>query len=253
METVFGPSGFYSDTSDLFLILRNITRLVNQQQVYKDGKPLPFPREINRVVGKIMQTQEKLGPDQLDGCSCITKSNFVVRNYCDLLSLMVTNITFILPGTIPSKVLKVNDESQYWNGLFSETSYTSKRPVPTLTPNIHVLLFMAIKNQSQVILTYKGMKDTLACICHIRFKVDCHHNLEEIYSEIVINNCGGVFDFKSSKFNPTPRTIYARIKGIANQIIKLFIWGLKVSIPVEAFLLVRIGILCSKNMIRRFN
>ena len=79
---------------------------------------------------------------------------------------------------------------------------------------------MAIKNQYQVILADKGMKETFGCICDIGFKVDYHHNLEQIYYEIDSDNCLGLFDFKSSKFNPTPRTAFTRIKGVTNRIMK---------------------------------
>ena len=144
-----------------FVILQNITRLVSQQRVYKDGKALPFPHEINPVVGKIMQTQEKLGAAQLDARSFITKSNFVLHNYCCLLSLMITNNAFVFPRTIPFKVLKVNDESQHWKWIFSRDYLNIEKAHSDFDPNIHDPLAMAIKNQSQDILTEKGMKDTL--------------------------------------------------------------------------------------------
>ena len=50
---------------------------------------------------------------------------------------------------------------------------------------------MAIKNQSQVNLTKKGMKDTLVNICHIGFKVDYYYNLELIYGGIVFDDSTG--------------------------------------------------------------
>ena len=108
---------------------------------------------MNPVVKKIMETQDKLGAAQLDGRLFVTKSNFAVHNYCCLLSLMITTNAFILPRTIPPKVLKVNKESKYWEWIFCRDSLNIEMVRSNFDAKIHDLLCMATKNQSQVVLT----------------------------------------------------------------------------------------------------
>ena len=226
MEPAFGERGFYPDSYELYVILQNITKLVSQQQAYYDGKKLPFSHEFNPVVEKIMESQEKLGAAQLDGRSFVPKSNFAIHNYCCLLSLMITTTAFILPRTIPSRVLKVNEESKQWEWIFGSDSLNMEKARSDFNPKIRDALCMAIKNQSQVNLTKKGMKDTPANICHIGFKVDYYYNLELIYGGVDFDDSTGQkdsmgsFDFSSSEFNLTPQTIFTRIKGIADRIMK---------------------------------
>ena len=38
VEPAFGEKGFYPDCYELYVILKNLTKLVSQQQVYVDGK-----------------------------------------------------------------------------------------------------------------------------------------------------------------------------------------------------------------------
>ena len=151
---------------------------------------------MNPVVEKIMETQDKLGAAQLDGRSFVTKSNFSVLNYCYILSLtlMITTNAFILPRTIPSKVLKVNEESKHWEWLFCRDSLNIKKARPDFDATIHDPVLSAIENQSQVDLTGKGMKDTLANICHIGFKVDYCYNLEILYGGIEYDDSTGEKD-----------------------------------------------------------
>ena len=90
------------------MILKNLTKLVSQQQVFVDGKKIPFRHEMNPVVKKMMETQDELGAAQLDGRSFVTKSNFIMHNYCVILSLMIMTNAFFLPRTEPfiSRFLK---------------------------------------------------------------------------------------------------------------------------------------------------
>ena len=108
-----GKHGFYPDCYELLVILKNLTKLVSQQQVYLEGGKIPFRHEMNPVVKKMMETQDKLGAAQLDGRSFVTKANFVMHIYCVILSLVVTTNAFFLPSTIHFKVLKVNEESKH--------------------------------------------------------------------------------------------------------------------------------------------
>ena len=179
---------------------------------------------MNPVVMKMMDTQEELGAAQLDGRSFISKANFIVHNYCVILSLMITTSAFFLPSTIPFKVIKVNEESKHWEWIFGSESVKIEKARPKFDPTIHDPLLNAMKNQSQVELTSKGMKNTLANISYIGFKVDYYHNLETLYSAIGFDTREGevdstdIFDFMSSESNPTPRTAFTRIKGISDRI-----------------------------------
>ena len=81
VEPAFGERGLYPDSYELYVILKNITKLVSQQHAYYDGRKLPFPHEMNHVVKKVMESQDKLGAAQLDGRCFVVKSNFAVHNY----------------------------------------------------------------------------------------------------------------------------------------------------------------------------
>ena len=108
---------------------------------------------MNPVVKKIMETQDKLGAAQLDGCSFVTKSNFILHNYCCILSLMITTNVFFLPRTIPFKVLKVNKESKHGESIFRSESLNIEKARPKFDATIHDPLLNAIKNQNQLNLT----------------------------------------------------------------------------------------------------
>ena len=161
-----------------------------------------------------MRTQQQLGTAQLDGQLFTTKANFVVHNYCSLLSLMVTMNAFILPRTIHHKVLKVNNESKDWEWIVLDESLTIKTTCHDFDPDNHDPLCRVIKNQTLVVLTETGMKETFTCICIIGFKMDYYHSLEIMYAMIKSDDCLGLFDFRSSEYNPTPRTAFSCIRGI---------------------------------------
>ena len=42
VEPAFGENGFYPDCYELLVILKNLTKLVSQQQVYLDGEKYLF-------------------------------------------------------------------------------------------------------------------------------------------------------------------------------------------------------------------
>ena len=42
VEPAFGEKGFYLDCYELNVILKNLTKFVSQQQVFVDGKKIPF-------------------------------------------------------------------------------------------------------------------------------------------------------------------------------------------------------------------
>ena len=226
VEPAFGANGFYPDCHELFVILTNLTKLVSQQQVFVDGKKIPFRHEMNPVVKKMMKTQDKLGAAQLDGRSFVTKANFIIHNYCVLLSLMITTNAFVLPRNIPFKVLKVNDESKHWETTFGSESLNVEKARPNFDETIHDPYLNALKNQNLVQLTPKGIKDTLANICYIGFKIDYYYNLEIIYGSVGLGNRDGevdsmdLYDFHGSESNPTPRTAFTRIKGIGDRIME---------------------------------
>ena len=62
--------------------------------VFVDKKKMPFRHTMNPVVMKMMDTQKDLGAAQLDGRSFVSKANFMLHNYCSLLSLMITTNAF---------------------------------------------------------------------------------------------------------------------------------------------------------------
>ena len=102
-----------------------------------------------------MRTQQQLDPAQLDGRLFTTKANFVVRNFCSLLSLMATTNAFILPRTIHHRVLKVNNESKHWEWIVSDESLTIEKTRPDFDPDKHDPLCRAIENQTLMDLTEK--------------------------------------------------------------------------------------------------
>jgi len=173
-----------------------------------------------------MKTQDKLGAAQLDGRSFVTKANFIIHNYCVLLSLMITTNAFVLPRNIPFKVLKVNDESKHWETTFGSESLNVEKARPNFDETSDDPYLNALKNQNLVQLTPKGIKDTLANICYIGFKIDYYHNLEIVYGSVGLGNSDGevdsmdLYDFHGSESNPTPRTAFTRIKGIGDRIME---------------------------------
>ena len=226
VDPAFGKKGFYSDCQEFVVILKNLTKLVSQQVVFVDKKKLPFRHTMNPVVMKMMDSQKDLGAAQLDGRSFVSKANFMIHNYCSLLSLMITTNAFFLPSTIPFKVLKVNEESQHWEWIFGSESVEIEKGSPTFDPKIHDPLLNAMMNHTPVKLDSKGMKNTLANISYIGFKKDYYYNLEIVYSALGNEDGPGevdnmeLFDLKSSESNPTPRTAFCRIKGIGDRILE---------------------------------
>ena len=175
----------------------------------------------------------------MDERSFVTKSNFLLPNYCCILSLMITTNAFFLPRTIPFKVLKVNKESKHWESIFWSESLNIKKARSDFDATIHDLLLNDIKDQNQVNRTAKGMKDTLANISYISFKIDYYYNLEKLYNGIELDNREGEKDnmdsfyFLLSESNPTPRTAITRIKGIGDHITQ----GVYNSLMVNEFLI----------------
>ena len=94
VDPAFGKKGFYTDCKEFVVILKNLTKLVSQQVVFVDKKKMPFRHPMNPVVMKMMDTQKDLGAAQMDGRSFVSKANFMLHNYCVLLSLMITTNAF---------------------------------------------------------------------------------------------------------------------------------------------------------------